>query len=93
MSATVIVECLWVKIRRVVSKENLTVGIYYQPPNQDNTNEVIFESFKQASGQQNRFLWVISTTQTFVTQQLLCHPSSSWEELARHARVRCASQE
>ncbi|GAB0208591.1 hypothetical protein GRJ2_003324800 [Grus japonensis] len=51
------IECLWVKIRGVVSKGDLTVGVYYQPPNQDDkNNEAIFGSLKQASGQQNLVL-------------------------------------
>ncbi|PKU48451.1 rna-directed dna polymerase from mobile element jockey- hypothetical protein [Limosa lapponica baueri] len=44
------IECLWVKIRGVASKEKLTVGISYRPSNQDNkANEAIFGSLKQAS--------------------------------------------
>ena len=51
------IECLWVKIRGVISKGDLTVGICYQPPNQDDkANEAIFGSLKQASGQQNLVL-------------------------------------
>ncbi|PKU40160.1 rna-directed dna polymerase from mobile element jockey- hypothetical protein [Limosa lapponica baueri] len=45
------IKCLWVKIRGVIS---MTIGICYQPPNQDDkTNEIIFGSLKQALGQQN----------------------------------------
>ncbi|KAK4812899.1 hypothetical protein QYF61_027293 [Mycteria americana] len=51
------IKCLWVKIRGVISKGDLTVGICYQPPNQDDkANEPIFGSLKQASGQQNLVL-------------------------------------
>ena len=51
------VERLWVKIGGVVSKGDLTVGVCYRPPNQnDKGNEAIFGSLKQASGQQNQVL-------------------------------------
>lgn len=47
-------ECLWVKIKRVISKGDLTVGICYQPLNQDGkADEGKFESLKQVSGQWN----------------------------------------
>jgi len=29
------IECLWVKIRGVVSKGDIIIGICYRPPNQD----------------------------------------------------------
>ncbi|PKU43586.1 rna-directed dna polymerase from mobile element jockey- hypothetical protein [Limosa lapponica baueri] len=49
--------CLWVKIRGVISKGDLTVGICYQPSHQDDkANEAIFGSLKQALGQQNLVL-------------------------------------
>ncbi|GAB0203450.1 mitochondrial enolase superfamily member 1 [Grus japonensis] len=51
------IECLWVKIRRFISKGDLTVGICYRPPNQDDkANKAVFGSLKQASGQQNLVL-------------------------------------
>ncbi|KAK4832290.1 hypothetical protein QYF61_021689 [Mycteria americana] len=51
------IECLWVKIRGVISKGDLRVGNCYQPPNQDaKANEAIFGSVKQDSGQQNLVL-------------------------------------
>ena len=51
------ITCLQVKIRGVISKGDLTVGICYQPPNQDNkANKAVFGSLKQASGQQNLVL-------------------------------------
>ncbi|GAB0210376.1 hypothetical protein GRJ2_003503400 [Grus japonensis] len=51
------IECLCVKIRGVISKGDLTVGICYQPPKQDDkANKAIFGSLKQASGQQNLVL-------------------------------------
>ncbi|GAB0176922.1 mitochondrial enolase superfamily member 1 [Grus japonensis] len=50
-------ELTQVPVRGIVSKGDLTVGIYYQPPNQDNkTDEAIFGSLKQALGQQNLVL-------------------------------------
>lgn len=51
------IKCLQVKIQRVISKWDLTVGICYQPPNQDNkADKAIFESIKQALVQQKLVL-------------------------------------
>lgn len=51
------VECLWVKIKRVISKRDLTVGICYQPLNRNGkADEGKIESCKQVSEQQNLVL-------------------------------------
>ena len=51
------IECLWVKVKGVISKQELTVGICYRPPNHDDdADETIYGALKQASGQQNLVL-------------------------------------
>lgn len=46
-----LIKCLWLKIRGIVSKWDLTEGISYQSPNQDNkVIKAIFVSLKQGSG-------------------------------------------
>lgn len=59
-------ECLWVKVRGVLSKGDHAEGICYYPPKQDDkANKEIFGSIKQALGQQNMFIWVTTSIQTF----------------------------
>lgn len=44
------IECFWIKIKGVISEGDLTVSIYYQPPNQDNmANETIFAEKQKLS--------------------------------------------
>jgi len=51
------IKCLWVKIRGVVSKWDLTVGICYWPPDKDDkANKATFGPLEQASGQHNLVL-------------------------------------
>ncbi|PKU31519.1 rna-directed dna polymerase from mobile element jockey- hypothetical protein [Limosa lapponica baueri] len=76
------IECLWVKIRGVAFRGNLTLVICYLPPNQhEKASEALFGSLKQALGQQNliligdfNYLGIVGRT----IQQLTYQPSSSW---------------
>ncbi|XP_040977090.1 uncharacterized protein LOC121232754 [Aquila chrysaetos chrysaetos] len=52
------IECLWVKIRGVVSKGDLTVDICYRPPNQDDkANEAIFGSLRWDKASETQRTW------------------------------------
>ncbi|PKU32392.1 rna-directed dna polymerase from mobile element jockey- hypothetical protein [Limosa lapponica baueri] len=93
-------ECLWVKIRGVISKGDLTVDICYRPPNQDDkANKAIFGLLKQASGQQNLvLLGDFNYPDIYWKNNTAAHTSSTKfleciVDCFPHTNVTCANQE
>ncbi|KAK4806136.1 hypothetical protein QYF61_001059 [Mycteria americana] len=53
------IECLWIKIRGIITKEDLMLDICYRPPNQDDEDdETLLRLLKEVLGQQNLVLMV-----------------------------------
>ena len=51
------IECLWIRIRGIITKGQLMLDICYQRPNQDDkADETLLWLLKEVSGQQNLLL-------------------------------------
>ena len=74
------VESLWVRIKGQAHKGDITVDVYYRPPDQEEVDEAFYKQLKAASQSQAWFLWGTSTTLTSAgktTQPGTCNPEGS----------------
>lgn len=92
-------ECLWVKVRGIGSKGNLTVCICLGLPNQDNKiNKIIFGSLKQSLGQHSLVLrGDLTHPDIFLEEQgssshIIRQVSGMHTGLLPHTNVRSANQ-
>lgn len=90
--------CLWLKITGVISKEDLTGGICYWPPNQDSkAKKAIFGTSQQASNHQTPVLMGdfnhLNIIRTNNSQHIICQVLEMCGEPLPYMCVNCASQE
>ena len=75
------VESIWIRIKAKANKTDVTVGVCYRPPTQDEeVDERLYKQLDEVSRSPPLFLWGTSTSQTsagFIIQQIGNSPRGS----------------